>query len=151
MRLMARIGLEAIYNRPKTSQPHPQHPVFPYLLRKMQIVRPNRVWCADITLVPVRNGFLYRVAIMEWASRIVLSWRLSNTMHADFCVDALNEAIAEYGPPEIMNTDQGSQFTGSAWITSLTEGGVRISMDGRGRFDADLAPCSARRRSHPNC
>ena len=133
-RLMARMGLEAIYKRPRTSQPHPQHPVFPYLLRKMQIDRPNQVWCADITFVPVRNGFLYLVAIMDWASRKVLSWRLSNTMHADFCVDALNEAIAKYSPPEIMNTDQGSQFTGSAWITTLTEADVRISMDGRGRY-----------------
>jgi len=109
-RLMAKMGLEAIYKRPRTSQPHPQHPVFPYLLRKMQIDRPNQVWCADITFVPVRNGFLYLVAIMDWATRKVLSWRLSNTMHADFCVDALNEAIAK------------------------TEAGVRISMDGRGRY-----------------
>ena len=132
-RLMAKMGLEAIYKRPRTSQPHPQHPVYPYLLRKMQIDRPNQVWCADITFVPVRNGFLYLVAIMDWASRKVLSWRLSNTMHADFCVDALNEAIARYGPSEIMNTDQGSQLTGSAWITTLTEAGARISMDGRGR------------------
>ena len=98
------------------------------------IDRPNQVWCADITFVPVRNGFLYLVAIMDWATRKVLSWRLSNTMHADFCVEALSEAIARYGPPEIMNTDQGSQFTGSAWITTLTEAGVRISMDGRGRY-----------------
>ncbi len=133
-RLMAKMGLEAIYKRPRTSQPHPQHPVFPYLLRKMQIDRPNQVWSADITFVPVRNGFLYLVAIMDWATRKVLSWRLSNTMHADFCVDALNEAIAKYGPPEIMNTDQGSQFTGSAWITTLTQADVRISMDGRGRY-----------------
>ena len=133
-RLMAKMGLEAIYKRPRTSQPHPQHPVFPYLLRKMQIDRPNQVWCADITFVPVKNGFLYLVAIMDWATRRVLSWRLSNTMHADFCVDALNEAVAKHGPPEIMNTDQGSQFTGSAWITTLTEAGVRISMDGPGRY-----------------
>ena len=133
-RLMAKMGLEAIYKRPRTSQPHPQHPVYPYLLRKMQIDRPNQVWCADITFVPVRNGFLYLVAIMDWASRKVLSWRLSNTMHADFCVEALQEAIAKYGPPETCNTDQGSQFTGSAWITTLTMAGVRISMDGRGRY-----------------
>ena len=133
-RLMARMGLEAIYKRPRTSQPHLQHPVYPYLLRKLQIDRPNQVWCADITFVPVRNGFLYLVAIMDWASPKVLSWRLSNTMHADFCVEALNEAIAEHGPPEIINTDQGSQFTGSAWITTLTEAGVRISMNGRGRY-----------------
>ena len=128
------MGLEAIYKRPRTSQPHPQHPVFPYLLRKMVMDRPNQVWCADITFVPVRNGFLYLVAIMDWATRRVLSWRLSNTMHADFCVEALNEAIDKHGPPAIMNTDQGSQFTGRAWITTLTEAGVRISMDGRGRY-----------------
>ena len=133
-RLMAKMGLEAIYKRPRTSQPHPQHPVYPYLLRKKQIDRPNQVWCADITFVPVKHGFLYLVAIMDWHSRKVLSWRLSNTMHADFCVEALSEAIAKHGPPEIMNTDQGSQFTGSAWITTLTDAGVRISMDGRGRY-----------------
>ena len=133
-RLMAKMGLEAIYKRPRTSQPHPQHPIFPYLLRGAKIDRPNQVWCADITFVPVRKGFLYLVAIMDWASRKVLSWRLSNTMHTDFCVEALNEAIVKHGPPEIMNTDQGSQFTGSAWITTLTEFGVRISMDGRGRY-----------------
>lgn len=132
-RLMAKMGLEAIYKRPRTSQPHPQHPVYPYLLRKMVIDRPNQVWCADITFIPVKHGFLYLVAIMDWATRKVLSWRLSNTMHADFCVEALKEAVAKFGPPEIMNTDQGSQFTGSAWITTLTEAGVRISMDGRGR------------------
>ena len=114
-------------------KPHPQHPVYPYLLRKMVIDRPNQVWCADITFIPVKRGFLYLVAIMDWATRKVLSWRLSNTMHADFCVEALKEAIGQFGPPEIMNTDQGSQFTGSAWITTLTEAGARISMDGRGR------------------
>lgn len=133
-RLMARMGPEEIYKRPRTSLPHPQHPVFPYLLRKKKIDRPNQVWCADITFIPVKRGFLYLVAIMDWATRKVISWRLSNTMHADFCVDALKEAIAKFGLPEIMNTDQGSQFTGSAWITSLTEAGVRISMDGRGRY-----------------
>ena len=133
-RLMAKMGLEAIYKRPRTSQPHPQHPVFPYLLRKMQIDLPNQVWCSDITFVPVKNGFLYLVAVMDWTTRKVLSWRLSNTMHADFCVEALNEAIAKYGKPEIMNTDQGSQFTGSAWITTLTDAKIKISMDGRGRY-----------------
>ena len=132
-RLMAKMGLEAIYKRPRTSQPHPQNKVYPYLLRGMTINRPSQVWCSDITFIPVKHGFLYLVAIMDWATRKVLSWRLSNTMHADFCVEALKEAIARFGPPEIMNTDQGSQFTGSAWITTLTEAGVRISMDGRGR------------------
>jgi putative transposase len=102
------------------------------------IDRRNRIWCAYITFVPVRNGFLYLVAIMDWATRKVLSWRLSNTMPADFCVEALNEAIAKHGPPEIMNTFQGGQFTGSAWITMLNEAGVRISMDGRGRYLDDI-------------
>lgn len=132
-RLMRKMGLEAVYRRPKTTQPHPSHPIYPYLLRTMTINRPNQVWCADITFVPVSRGYLYLVAIMDWATRKVLSWRLSNTMHADFCVEALNEAIRRHGPPEVMNTDQGSQFTGSAWTTTLTEAGVRISMDGRGR------------------
>ncbi|QPC42768.1 IS3 family transposase [Kaustia mangrovi] len=132
-RLMRIIGMEAIYKRPNTSQPHPQHPVYPYLLRNMTIDQPNQVWCADITFVPVRRGFLYLVAIMDWATRKVLSWRLSNTMYAEFCVEALKEAIVRFGSPGIMNTDQGSQFTGSAWITTLSEAGVRISMDGRGR------------------
>lgn len=133
-RLMAKMGLEAIYKRPRTSQRHPRHPVYPYLLRKMVIERPNQVWCADITFIPVRHGFLYLVAIMDWATRKVLNWRLSNTMHSDFCVDALKDAIDRFGPPEIMNTDQGSQFTGAAWITTLTEAGTQISMDGRGRY-----------------
>ncbi|MDP2517937.1 IS3 family transposase [Shimia thalassica] len=133
-RLMAKMGLEAIYKRPRTSKPHPQHPVYPYLLRKMVIDRPNPVWCADITFVPVKNGFPHLVSIMDWATRKVLSWRLSNTMHADFCVEPLSEAIAKHDPPEIMNTDQGSQFAGSAWVMTLTRAGVRISMDGRGRY-----------------
>ena len=130
-RLMRLMGLEAVYKRPKTSKPHP---VFPYLLKEMEITRPNQVWCSDITFIPVSRGYLYLVAIMDWATRKVLAWRISNTMHADFCVDALNEAIWKYGSPEIMNTDQGSQFTGSDWITTLTKAGVRISMDGRGRY-----------------
>ena len=133
-RLMRLMGLEAVYKRPKTSQPHPAHPVFPYLLKGMEIARPNQVWCSDITFIPVSRGYLYLVAIMDWATRKVLSWRISNTMHADFCVDALKEAIGKYGPPEIMNTDQGSQFTGSDWITALTDARVRVSMDGRGRY-----------------
>jgi putative transposase len=145
-RLMRLMGLEAVYKRPKTSQPHPAHPVFPYLLKGMEITRPNQVWCSDITFIPVSRGYLYLVAIMDWATRKVLSWRVSNSepctplvrgqgrAHADFCVDALQEAIGKYGPPEIMNTDQGSQFTGSDWITALTDAGVRVSMDGRGRY-----------------
>jgi len=147
-RLMKIMGLEAIYKRPNTSKKHPENRIYPYLLRNMQITRPNQVWCADISYIPVKHGFLYLVAIMDWATRKVLSWRLSNTMDASFCKEALDEAIAKYGPPEIMNSpsralpvaipcramDQGSQFTGSAWITTLTEAGVKISMDGRGRY-----------------
>ena len=133
-RLMRIMGLEAVYRRPRTSTPHPAHPVYPYLLRGLAIERPNQVWCADITFIPVSRGYLYLVAIMDWATRKVLAWRLSNTMHADFCVEALNEAITRYGPPEIMNTDQGSQFTGAAWIATLSGAGVRVSMDGRGRY-----------------
>ena len=132
-RLMAKMGLEAVYKRPRTSQPHPQHPVFPYLLRKMVIDRPNQVWCADITFVPVRNGFLYLVAIMDWATRHVLAWRLSNTMDASFCVEALNEALARYGKPELFNTDQGSQFTSFDFTGVLKGAEITISMDGRGR------------------
>lgn len=132
-RLMRLMGVEAVYKRPRTSQPHPAHPIYPYLLKGMDITQPNQVWCSDITFIPVSKGYLYLVAIMDWATRKVLSWRLSNTMHADFCVEALQEAIATYGPPEVMNTDQGSQFTGSAWTETLTDASVRISMDGRGR------------------
>ncbi|MEL6995909.1 MAG: IS3 family transposase [Pseudomonadota bacterium] len=132
-RLMRLMGLEAVYKRPKTSQPHPAHPIYPYLLKGIEITRPNQVWCSDITFIPISKGYLYLVAIMDWATRKVLSWRFSNTMHADFCVVVLREAIAAYGPPEIMNTDQGSQFTGSVWIKTLTEAEVRIGMDGRGR------------------
>jgi putative transposase len=133
-RLMRLMGLEAVYRRPRTTTPHPAHPVYPYLLNGLKIEKPNQVWCADITFIPVRHGFLYLVAIMDWATRKVLSWRLSNTMHASFCIEALQEALARYGPPEIMNTDQGSQFTGAAWVTTLTDAGVKVSMDGRGRF-----------------
>ena len=100
----------------------------------MPITRPNHVWCSDITYIPVRRGFLYLVAIMDWGTRKVLAWRLSNTLDASFCVEALSEAIAKYGKPEIMNTDQGSQFTGTAWITTLTDAKIKISMDGRGRY-----------------
>ena len=133
-RLMRLMGLEAVYRRPRTTTPHPAHSIYPYLLNRLRIDRPNQVWCSDITFIPVRGGFLYLVAIMDWATRKVLSWRLSNTMHASFCVEALEEALARYGPPEIMNTDQGSQFTGASWIATLTGAGVRVSMDGRGRF-----------------
>jgi putative transposase len=130
MRLM---GLEAICRRPRTTTPHPAHPVCPYLVAGLRIDKPNQVWCADITFIPVRHGFLCLVAIMDWATPKVLAWRLSNTMHASFCVEALQEAMARHGKPEIMNTDQGSQFTGADWITTLTEADIRVSMDGRGR------------------
>ena len=105
---MCIMGLQAIYKGPNTSKKHPQHRIYPYLLRKLAITRPNQVWCSDITYIPVKRGFLYLVAIMDWATRKVLSWRLSNTLDASFCVEALEEAIAKYGKPEIMNTDQGS-------------------------------------------
>ena len=133
-RLMKVMGLEAIYKRPNTSKKHHENRIYPYLLRNMQITLPNQVWCADISYIPVKRGFLYLVAIMDCATRKVLSWRLSNTMDASFCKEALDEAIAKYGPPEIMNTDQGSQFTGSAWVATLTEAEVKIFMDGRRRY-----------------
>jgi putative transposase len=133
-RLMGKIGLAPIYQKPRTSEPHPRHKVYPYLLRNLDIDRADQVWCADITFIPMRRGFLYLVAIMDWASRKVLAWRLSNTMDTDFCVAALNEALARYGRPEIFNTDQGSQFTSFAFAAVLKDAGVRISMDGRGRW-----------------
>jgi putative transposase len=133
-RLMRKMGLMAVYQKPRISQPHPQHKTYPYLLRGKAITRPNQVWCADITYIPMKRGFLYLVAIMDWHSRAVLSWRLSNTMEADFCVSALEEALNRYGVPEIFNTDQGSQFTSYEFTRTLREAGVRISMDGRGRW-----------------
>ena len=133
-RLMRKMGLVPIYQAPKTSQPHPEHRVYPYLLRNLTIARPNQVWCADITYVPMRRGFLYLVAIMDWSTRAVLSWRLSNTMDPSFCVEALEEALSWYGKPEIFNTDQGSQFTSDDFTQVLKEAGVRISMDGKGRW-----------------
>jgi putative transposase len=132
-RLMRLMGLEAIYQAPKTSAPHPEHRVYPYLLRGVAIERADHVWCADITYIPVKRGFFYLVAIMDWATRHVLAWRLSNTLDADFCVAALKEALARYGRPKIFNTDQGSQFTSLAFIGTLNDAGVAISMDGRGR------------------
>jgi putative transposase len=113
---------------------HPQHKIYPYLLRKLAIDRPNQVWCVDITYIPMHRGFLYLVAIMDWYSRKVLSWRLSNSMEAEFCVEVLKEAVAKYGKPEIMNSDQGSQFTGFEWTQALKDADVKISMDGKGRW-----------------
>jgi putative transposase len=119
---------------PKTSEPHPRHKIYPYLLRHLAIDQPNQVWCADVTYIPMRRGFLYLVAIMDWASRKALAWRLSNTMDAEFCVAALEEAIVRFGKPDIFNTDQGSQFTSFAFTNTLKDAGIRISMDGRGRW-----------------
>ncbi len=133
-RLMKKIGLVAIYQAPKTSEPHPQHKIYPYLLRHLSIDHPDQVWCADVTYIPMRRGFLYLVAIMDWFSRKVLAWRLSNTLEADFCVAALEDAIARHGKPDIFNTDQGSQFTGFDFTNTLKDAGIRISMDGRGRW-----------------
>jgi len=133
-RLMRRMGIEAIYQAPKTSKPHPEHKTYPYLLRNMTIDRSDQVWCADITYIPMRRGFLYLVAIMDWATRSVLAWRLSNSMDPSFCVEALEEALAHHGKPEIFNTDQGSQFTSSDFTDVLKDNDIKISMDGKGRW-----------------
>ena len=132
--LMRRMGIEALYRRPRTSIPARDAKIHPYLLEGMAIERPNQVWASDLTYLPMAHGFLYLVAILDVASRKVLSFRVSNTMTPDFCVDALSEAIARYGAPEIVNTDQGSQFTSKAWTDVLDAAGVRISMDGKGRW-----------------
>jgi len=131
-RLMNLIGIQAIYRKPNTSKKHPAHPVYPYLLRELEITRPNHVWAVDITYIPMRRGFLYLFAVQDWASRRVLSWRLSNTMATDFCIEAVEEAIARFGAPEIFNTDQGSQFTSMEFTGLLKQHGIRISMDGKG-------------------
>jgi len=133
-RLMRLMGIEALGPKPRTTKPAPGHKIYPYLLRDMKIDRPGQVWAADITYIPIGKGFLYLVAVIDWASRAVLSWRLSNTMDASFCVEALEEALARYDRPEIFNTDQGGQFTGAAFTGVLVAAGVRISMDGRGRW-----------------
>ena len=133
-RLMRQMGLSALYPKPRTSQPGAGHKVYPYLLKGLSIERPNQVWASDICYIPMAQGFLYLVAIQDWASRKVLSWRLSNTMDASFCVEALAEALAQYGPPAIFNTDQGSQFTSLEFTQTLKDAGVQISMDGKGRW-----------------
>lgn len=133
-RLMRRMGIAALGPKPKTTKPAPGHKIFPYLLRDVVIDRPNQVWAADITYLPIGRGFLYLVAIIDWTSRAVLAWRLSSTMDTAFCVDALGEALARCGTPEIFNTDQGSQFTSAAFTGRLMSAGIRISMDGRGRW-----------------
>jgi putative transposase len=132
-RLMRVMGLEAMAPKPKTSEPHPEHVVYPYLLRGLTISRVNQVWATDITYIPMKAGFVYLVAIMDWYSRRVLSWRLSNTLDSSFCVEALEEALARFGKPEIFNTDQGAQFTAEAFTTPLRDRGIAISMDGKGR------------------
>lgn len=132
--LMRRMGLEALYRKPRTSVPDKAHTVYPYLLRDLPIERPNQVWAADITYIPMRQGFVYLVAVMDWHSRRVLAHRLSNTLTTDFCVEALQEAIARYGRPDIFNTDQGCQFTSASFTEVLKAHDIRISMDGRGRW-----------------
>jgi len=132
--LMRRMGIEALYRKPNTSKKHPQHPVFPYLLRGMTIDRANQVWAMDITYIPMARGFVFLTAVLDWHSRRVLAHRVSITMEADFCVEALQEAIAKYGTPEIMNTDQGAQFTGAEFIGELRANGIAVSMDGRGQW-----------------
>jgi putative transposase len=132
-RLMRLLGLVAIYQRPNTSKPAAAHKIYPYLLGGLTVERVNQVWCADVTYIPMARGFLYLVVIMDWVSRAVLTWRLSNTLGADFCVEALEEALARYGRPEIFNTDQGSQFTSDDFTGTLKDHGITISMDGKGR------------------
>jgi putative transposase len=136
-RLMRTMGLTAIYRRPKTSKPAPGHKIYPYLLRGMEITGPNKVWAADVTYIPMARGFLYLVAIMDWFSRYVLAWSLSNTLDADFCVEALREALRK-GNPEVFNTDQGSQFTSEGFTQLLENHGVRVSMDGKGRYTDNI-------------
>jgi putative transposase len=133
-RLMQKMGLCVVYQRPRTTVPALNHEVYPYLLRDLVIDRPNQVWCADITFISMQRGFLYLVAIMDWASRKVLAWRLSNTMDTEFCIEAVEEALAKYGKPEIFNSDQGSQFTSPRFTQVLKQVNVKISMDGKGRW-----------------
>ena len=130
--LMKKMGIEALYKKPNTSRRHPAHPVYPYLLRNREITRPNEVFAADITYIPMQRGFVYLFAVLDWASRRVLSWRLSNTLTTDFCIEAVQEAIDRYGAPDIFNTDQGSQFTSLEFTQLLKDNGIAISMDGKG-------------------
>ena len=130
--LMRRMGLEALYRKPHLSRRHPAHQLYPYLLRDLKILRPNHVWAADITYIPMSRGFVYLFAVLDWASRRVLAWRLSNTLTTDFCLDAVQDAVVRYGPPEIFNTDQGCQFTSQEFTGLLNNHGIQISMDGKG-------------------
>jgi putative transposase len=136
--LMRRMGIEALYQRPRTTQSHPGHVVFPYLLRDREITAPNQVWAMDITYLPMRRGFLYLAAVLDWATRRVLAWRLSNSMTVDFCLDALEAAIRDCGLPTILNTDQGSQFTGTAFVGVVQQHGIQLSMDGKGSWRDNL-------------
>ena len=133
-RLMRLMGMNTLYPKPNTSRAHHAHRVYPYLLRGLNIERANQVWCADITYIPMRRGFVYLVAVMDWYSRKVLSWRTSNTLDAEFCVAALHEVLQKYGTPEIFNTDQGCQFTGEDFTEALKDADIQISMDGKGRW-----------------
>ncbi len=141
--LMRRMGVEALYRRPRTSQPHPGHRVFPYLLRDQVIDRPNQVWALDITYLPMKRGFVYLVAVLDWATRKVLAWELSNTLTADFCVAALETAMGRYGVPEIVNTDQGSQFTGEDFVSTVLSNGPQ-------KLDSGLSEISNRKFTRPN-
>ena len=132
--LMKRMGIEALYRKPKTTRKHPEHRVYPYLLRRLDIHRPGQVYAMDITYIPMARGFVYLAAVMDWYSRKVLSWRVSNTMDVHFCLEAMEEAIARYGKPEIVNTDQGSQFTSQTFTGLLKEHDIQISMDGKGAW-----------------
>jgi putative transposase len=128
------MGLVPIYQKPRTTIPHPEHKKYRYLLKDLVIVKPNQVWCSDITYLPMRKGFLYLVAVMDWATRKVLSWKLSNSMEADFCIEALQEAMSIYGKPAIFNTDQGSQFTCPGFVEMLLDANIPVSMDGKVRW-----------------
>ena len=132
--LMKRMGIEALYRRPRTTKPAPGHKIYPYLLRGIEIARPNQVWAMDITYIPMARGFVYLAVVLDWFSRRVLSWRVSITMEAAFCVETLEDALARHGKPEIFNTDQGSQFTGAAFTGVLIKNGIAISMDGKGAW-----------------
>jgi putative transposase len=132
--LMQRMGIEALYRRPRTTKPEPGHKIYPYLLRGLEITRPNQVWAMDITYIPMARGFVYLAVVLDWFSRRVLSWRLSITMEAAFCVETLEDALARYGKPDVFNTDQGSQFTGAAFTSALSRNGIAISMDGKGAW-----------------
>jgi putative transposase len=136
--LMRRMGIAALYRHPRTTQPHPGHQVFPYLLRSLDITAPNQVWAMDLTYIPMRRGFLYLVAVLDWATRRVLAWRLSNTLTTDCCLEALAAAIRAHGCPAILNTDQGSQFTSTAFVGAVQDHGIALSMDGRGAWRDNL-------------